>query len=182
MNARAMHITLVRGATLALVMAMGGAVALPAWAADAAAASAAGPAAAAPANGGGQAKADQPRADQPVAVEEDVTVFELVPGTVYLNGGIGKDEQARMHKDAHHWPLRMTFSDRSNNEFVAGVKLKIFDRNGRAVLRLKDAGPMTYVQLPQGEYRITASYKNDMLTRMVHVGPKGLDANFHWAI
>lgn len=148
----------VRAVTLALTMALGAALAQSAYA-------------------GGLAKAEQP-----AVVQEDVTVFELVPGTVYLNGGIGKDEQARMHKDAHHWPLRMTFSDRSNNEFVAGVKLKIFDRNGRAVLRLKDAGPMTYVQLPQGEYRITASYKNDMLTRMVHVGPKGLDANFHWAI
>lgn len=157
----------VRNATLGLALLMGGALAIPARAA--------GPAAAAPA-------ASQAKADQPVVVEEDVTVFEMIPGTLYLNGGIGKDEQVQMHKDAHNWPLRMTFSDKSNNEFVAGVKLKVFAKDGRAVLRLKDAGPMTYVQLPQGEYRITASYKNDMLTRMVHVGPKGLDANFHWAI
>jgi len=37
------------------------------------------------------------------------------------------------------------------------------------------------VQLPQGEYHITASYRGDTLTRNVHVGPRGLDANFHWA-
>jgi len=156
-----------RNATLALALALGAAVSAPAWAA--------GPAASAP-------PASQARASQPVAVEEDVTLFELVPGTVYLNGGIGKDEQRQMHQDARNWPLRMTFSDKSNNEFVAGVKLKVFDGSGRAVLRLKDAGPMTYVQLPQGEYRITASYRGGMLSRMVHVGPKGLDANFHWAV
>ena len=50
------------------------------------------------------------------------------------------------------------------------------------MLRLRSAGPMTYVQLPQGEYRVTASYKDQLLTRMVHVGPKGTDANFHWLV
>ena len=119
---------------------------------------------------------------KPVVVEEDVTLFTAVPGAVYLNGGIGQGEQASMRKDASHWPLRMTFSDKANNEFVADVGLKVFDAHGQALLRLKDAGPMTYVQLPQGEYRITASYKGDTLTRNVHVGPKGLDANFHWMI
>ncbi|MBS0506278.1 MAG: hypothetical protein JSR53_02730 [Proteobacteria bacterium] len=160
---------IVRDASLALALALGATMALPTWAA--------GPATApAPTS---QAKA---KGDQPVIVEEDVTLFELVPGTLYLNGGIGKDEQARMHKDAHNWPLRMTFSDRTDNEFVAGVHLKVFDKAGKAVLRLKDAGPMTYVQLPQGQYRVTASYKGDRLERMMHVGPKGLDANFHWNI
>ena len=158
---------IVRDATMVLALALGATMALPGWAA--------GPAAA-PATSG------QAKAGQPVIVEEDVTLFELVPGTLYLNGGIGKDEQARMHQDAHHWPLRMTFSDKSNNEFVADVGLKVFDAHGQALLRLKDAGPMTYVQLPQGDYHITASYKGDTLTRDVHVGPKGLDANFHWMI
>ena len=65
---------------------------------------------------------------------------------------------------------------------LAGVQLKVFDKAGQLVLRLKDAGPMTYVQLPQGDYRVTASYMGNRLERMVHVGPKGLDANFHWAI
>ena len=159
--------TLRHVAASAMALALGATMALPGWAA--------GPAAA-PATSG------QAKAGQPVIVEEDVTLFELVPGTLYLNGGIGKDEQARMHQDAHHWRLRMTFSDRSDNEFVAGVQLKVFDKAGQLVLRLKDAGPMTYVQLPQGDYRVTASYQGNRLERMVHVGPKGLDANFHWAI
>lgn len=151
-----------RDATMALALTLGAGMALPSWAA-----------------GPGAAPATQAKAAQPVA-QEDATMFELVPGSLYLNGGIGQDEQQSMHKDAHHWPLRMTFSDRSDNEFVAGVHLKVFDHAGKAVLRLQDAGPMTYVQLPQGEYRVTASYKGDMLSRMMHVGPKGLDANFHW--
>lgn len=116
------------------------------------------------------------------AVEEDVTMFEMVPGTVYLNGGVGHEQAERMRRDARNWPLRLTFSDKSNHEFVAGVRLKIFDPSGRAVLRLQDAGPLTFVQLPQGDYRITARYRGEALERTVHIGTGGLDANFHWLI
>ena len=124
----------------------------------------------------------KPNADHPVVVQEDVLLFDVVPGTVYLNGGIGQNEQKQMRKDAHNWPLRMTFSDKSNDEFVAGVGVKVFNKAGKAVLRLKDGGPMTFVQVPPGEYRITALYKGEALSRMVHIGPKGADVNFHWLI
>ena len=157
-----------RTAALLAVLGLGGALSVPAWAAG-------------PATAPAPATASAKAAKAPVVVE-DVTLFDIVPGTVYLNGGVGQNNEARMHKDAHNWPLRMTFSDKSSNEFVAGVKLKVFDQSGHAVLRLKDAGPMTYVQLPQGDYHVTAAYKGDTLTRSIHIGPKGLDANFHWMI
>lgn len=124
----------------------------------------------------------QPEVDQPVVAQDDVLLFDAVPGAVYLNGGIGKIEQKQMRKDAHNWPLRMTFTDKSNDEFVAGVGVQVFDKEGKAVLRLTDGGPMTYVQLPQGEYRITALYKGETRKRTVHVGPKGADVSFHWLI
>lgn len=127
--------------------------------------------------------AGPPAAAAPLAVaQDDVTLFEMVPGAVYLNGGIGQGEQQQMRRDARNWPLRMTFSGKPSHEFVAGVRLKVLDHDGRAVLRLRDAGPMTYVQVPPGDYRISASYKGERLTRTVHVGPRGIDANFHWAI
>ena len=160
----------VRVLALIAALGMGGVLSTPAIAAPAQASTAA------------TTHAKAAHAQKPVVVQEDVTLYTAVPGTVYLNGGIGQGEQMSMRKDASHWPLRMTFSDKSNNEFVADVGLKVFDTHGQAVLRLKDAGPMTYVQLPQGEYHITASYKGDTLTRNVHVGPKGMDANFHWMI
>lgn len=163
----------VHAAALFVVATFAGIGAMPTWAA--------GSAAAAPAVAQAKAPAAR-RSNQPVVIEESVTLFDAVPGTVYLNGGIGQGEQASMRKDARNWPLRMTFSDKSDNEFVAGVKLKVFDAHGNAVLRLKDAGPMTYVQLPKGEYRVTADYKGQTLTRTIEIGARGLDANFHWLV
>ena len=159
-----------RTAALLAMLTLGVAIAMPSMAQTTAA-----PAAAAPAKA-------KPGTDQPMVVQEDVVVFDVVPGAVYLNGGIGQNEQKQMRKDAHNWPLRMTFSDKSNDEFVAGVGVKVFNQAGKAVLRLKDGGPMTFVQVPPGEYRITALYKGEALSRMVHVGPKGTDVNFHWMI
>ena len=166
MNTLTFKRTGLRCAVFAAALTLGGTLAAPAWAAA--------PNATAPAK--------TAQANKSVVVDEDVMLFDVVPGTTYLNGGVGKLSEERMHKDARHWPLRMTFSDKSSNEFIADVKLKIFDQSGHAVLRLKDAGPMTYVQLPQGDYHVTAAYKGDTLTRNIHIGPKGMDANFHWMI
>lgn len=163
-NRREAHEPRAHGAAFAFALVLGSSTAI---------AAAAAPPAPAP---------DRPPAHAPAGVGEDLTLFELVPGTVYLNGGVGKLQAQRMRQDAPNWPLRLSFSDRSNNEFVAGVRLMVFDHRGRAVLRLTDAGPMTFVQLPSGDYRITASYRGQQLSRNVHVGPKGLDANFHWLL
>lgn len=169
-NRREPHEPRARGAAFAVALVLGGSTAIVAAAAPPAPALDRPPA------------PDRPPVPAPAGVGEDLTLFELVPGTVYLNGGVGKLQAQRMRQDASNWPLRLSFSDRSNNEFVAGVRLMVFDHRGHAVLRLTDAGPMTFVQLPSGDYRITASYRGQQLSRSVHVGPKGLDANFHWLL
>lgn len=98
----------------------------------------------------------------------------------YLNGGIGQDSEDTMRAEAHNWPLRMTFSEHKDGAFVADVKLSVENGAGQQVLQLADAGPMTYVQVPQGKYRITADYKGKQLVREVDVTRAGVSANFNW--
>lgn len=105
---------------------------------------------------------------------------ESASGVKYVNGGIGHDSQESMRKDAHNWPLRITFSEQANNEFVADADLSVFDKAGKSVMHLKGAGPLTYLRMQPGEYRITAVHNGKTLTRTVHVGDKGLDVHFHW--
>lgn len=162
----------VRALAVVTALGMAGALAPAAWSQPAAAAPATTAKAAAPA-----AKDGSP---DMVVVEEDVLLFTPVQGTEFLNGGVGKEERAKMRQAAASWPLRMSFSERHDDELVAGVGLKVFNQRGDAVLRLKDAGPLTYAKVPQGNYRITARFKGGTLTRTVHVGPKGSDVAFHW--
>lgn len=113
--------------------------------------------------------------------QDEIVVVEPMRVTTYLNGGIGADEEQMMRKAAKDWPLRMIFSERKDNEFVADVRLLVTDAKGAPVLMLHGAGPMTYAMLPAGKYRISASHKGQTETREVTLdGKTGRDVYFHW--
>lgn len=113
--------------------------------------------------------------------QDELVVVEPMRVTTYLNGGIGADEEQMMRKAAKDWPLRMIFSERKDNEFVADVRLLVTDAKGAPVLMLHGAGPMTYAMLPAGKYRISASHKGQTETREVTLdGKTGRDVYFHW--
>lgn len=117
----------------------------------------------------------------PVHAQDELIVLEEVRATMYLNGGIGTDEQQYMRKVAKDWPLRVIFSENKDNEFVADVDVLITNTRGTPYLQLSNAGPMTYVMLPTGKYRITARFKGLSETREVTLNDKsGRDVYFHW--
>ena len=118
-----------------------------------------------------------------IAVAQDqLIVVEQERATTYLNGGVGEDEAQYMRKTAKDWSLRLTFSESTDNEFVANVGLLVTDLRGTPYLQLSGAGPMTYARLPAGKYRVTARFKGQSETREVTLdGKSGRDVNFHWA-
>ena len=117
----------------------------------------------------------------PVHAQDELIIVEPVLTTMYLNGGVGENSEQYMRKIANDWPLRMIFSERKDNEFVANVKLLVTDTHGVPYLQLSDAGPMTYAMLPAGRYRITAQFRGRSETREVTLdGKTGRDVYFHW--
>ncbi|WP_313954060.1 hypothetical protein [Accumulibacter sp.] len=123
-------------------------------------------------------------AREPVIVEtivQEPVVVEAVLVSTYLNGGVGKDEAATMRRLAKEFPLRMAFSERKDGEFIADVPVVILDASGNPVFELPKAGPMLYVMLPHGNYRVSARFKG--LTESQNVtlsGKEGKDLFFHW--
>lgn len=118
----------------------------------------------------------------PAHAQDELILLEKERVTMYQNGGIGQDEQAAMRKTAKDWPLRMVFSERKDNEFVANVKLLVTDQRGAPLLQLDHAGPMTYAMLPAGKYRITATMGGVTESREVALdGKQGRDVFFHWS-
>lgn len=117
----------------------------------------------------------------PAHAQDELIIVEPARTTMYLNGGIGQNEEQYMHQIAKDWPLRMIFSERKDNEFVADVSLSITDLKGSPYLALSDAGPMTYAMLPPGQYRITARFKGQYETHEVTLdGKTSRDVYFHW--
>jgi hypothetical protein len=115
------------------------------------------------------------------ASAQDSVVVETVAATTYVNGGVGKDEEAALHRIAKEFPLRMTFSERKDGEFLADVPVVIADARGNPVFELPRAGPMLYVMLPNGKYKVSARYKGLTESQEVTLaGKDGKDLYFHW--
>ena len=98
-----------------------------------------------------------------------------------LVGGITKDDETAMQRQARQWPMRLVFSERRDNEFVADVDLVVRDAKGHEVLALDDTGPMTYVKLPPGRYTVQATFDGHPQVRHVALdGRAGQDVYIHW--
>lgn len=116
------------------------------------------------------------------AQAEEIVVIDSARPVLFQNGGIGADEQAYMRKTARDFNLRLTFSEAKNNEYVSDVRLDIFDASGNLVFNLPSAGPLTNVMLPDGRYRVAASFKGLTEIQQVNItGKEGRDLAFHWA-
>lgn len=117
----------------------------------------------------------------PAHAQDELVLLETARATTFINGGVTKDDEAYLRKTAKDWPLRMIFSERKDNEFVADVNLLVTDQRGAPVLNLPSAGPMTYAMLPAGKYRITARFQGKTEARDVTIdGKSGADVYFHW--
>ena len=114
------------------------------------------------------------------AQEERVAVETMRP-IQFMNGGIGQSDEALTRKAGKAFKLRVEFSERKDNEFVADADLRITDMQGHPVLVLHSAGPIVNVNLPDGKYRVAASFHGQTQTRLVTLrGKAGEDLYFHW--
>jgi hypothetical protein len=116
-----------------------------------------------------------------LASAQDTVVVETITATTYVNGGVGKDEEVALRRIAKEFPLRMTFSERKDGEFLADVPVVIADARGNPVFELPKAGPMLYVMLPNGKYKVSARFKGLTESQEVTLaGKDGKDLYFHW--
>jgi hypothetical protein len=116
-----------------------------------------------------------------LASAQDTVVVETITATTYVNGGVGKEEEVALRRIAKEFPLRMTFSERKDGEFLADVPVVIADARGNPVFELPKAGPMLYVMLPNGKYKVSARFKGLTESQEVTLaGKDGKDLYFHW--
>ena len=115
------------------------------------------------------------------ASAQDAIIVETITATTYVNGGIGESEQATMRRIANEFPLRITFSAQKDGEFVADVPVVITDAKGNPVFELSKAGPLLYVMLPNGKYKVSSRFKGLTESQEVTLtGKDGKDLFFHW--
>lgn len=91
----------------------------------------------------------------------------------YVSGGIcigGVNQMKSMAKD---FPLEIVLVEKSDEyekeNYIADVKVKINDASDNLILDVVTEGPFLLVDLPNGNYQITAEYHNVVKSRRVKI-------------
>lgn len=75
--------------------------------------------------------------------------------TPWLSGGIGDEALLEMRKVAPTYNVHIVFSSRSGS-YLAGVPFRVLDGAGRTVYSGISDGPILYLKLAPGAYRVAA--------------------------
>lgn len=92
------------------------------------------------------------------AIAADGQMFITASGIKYVTGGIGDEEASAMRNMAKNFSLNLVFSEGSGGK-ITGVDVVIYNTEGNAVFRIKNSSPLLYIALPEGKYRVVASYE-----------------------
>ena len=101
-------------------------------------------------------------------------------GVRYLQGGIGQDEANALRKSPGY-DLHVELSTGPEGKFQSGATVDIQNAQGQPVLSLTDAGPLLYVQLPPGKYKVTGNAQGETVQQLVTVnGKTPATVNLNW--
>ncbi len=105
----------------------------------------------------------------------DMQAVQLQPqeqnGVRFLQGGIGQDEANALRK-IPGYDLHVELSTGPEGKFQSGANVDIQSAQGQPVLSVMDAGPLLYVQLPPGKYKVTGNAQGQTVQQMVTVNGK----------
>ena len=104
----------------------------------------------------------------PAAAQND-GVTRAPSGVTYVTGGIGTDAVDRLKSMEKDFNLNLVFA-RTTGEYLSDVKVSIADAAGHAVLDVVSQGPWVMAKLPEGSYRIDATFGSKVQSRTVAVG------------
>ena len=114
----------------------------------------------------------------------DTQAVQLQPqeqnGIRYLQGGIGQDEANALRR-TQGYNLHITLSTGPEGKFQTGAAVDIQGGQGQPLLNLQDVGPMIYVQLPPGHYRVIGQAQGQTVQQQVSIDGKApAKVNLNW--
>jgi hypothetical protein len=90
----------------------------------------------------------------------------------YISGGVSEDESQAMRAAAADYPLTLELAAPSGgpkDEYIAGAKVEILDRQGNPVLNTMTEGPFLLVRLPAGTYTVAVAWNGAAKSKTVEI-------------
>ena len=99
----------------------------------------------------------------------------------HISGGIGEEGRAAMRAERKAYNLHLAFAQAGSGEYLSGVTVNIQPAGRKEALGpFEDTGPLLYVKLKPGHYRIQATYQGVTQTQSVDVGAAAVDRVLYW--
>ena len=97
---------------------------------------------------------------KPTATQEEVDAVLLIPalqnGISYISGGIGIVERTALEQWAKGYSLRIELALKSG-QYLGNMRVRVLDGAGGVVLDAPSDGPLMYIMLPEGHYKLDIS-------------------------
>lgn len=90
----------------------------------------------------------------------------------WMSGGIGDDALQEMRKAAAAYNVHVLFTDRQGS-YMANIPFTVAGRDGRQILSGVSDGPLLYLRLPPGSYRLSVEIDNAWQNRSIRVLRQG---------
>lgn len=99
----------------------------------------------------------------------------------YVSGGVGSDSIQAMRQIEHGYNLRLMFAEQGSGKYLADVRVKLVDPEGRTLLDAVSSGPYFFAKVRPGRYQVVAENAGNAITRSVDVSPSGaVSQSFYW--
>jgi len=99
---------------------------------------------------------------------------------IFISGGIGLDERQEMYGTRDQYNLRLSFA-KVTGAYVSAVEVSVepLALRGTAI-HCPDAGPLLYLRLIPGKYRISAAFEGKTQVLTLNVGTSGSERVLFW--
>ncbi|MBP0637436.1 hypothetical protein [Cupriavidus sp. AcVe19-6a] len=94
-------------------------------------------------------------------------------GIDYVSGGIGVDQVAAMQSMAGRFNVHMHFVNEADGSSLSDVTVTLFDAHREIVLLVLSEGPLLYLRLPPGDYRVLVRSGGAIESRSLRVRQDG---------
>ncbi|KAI3603141.1 hypothetical protein D8I24_2964 (plasmid) [Cupriavidus necator H850] len=108
----------------------------------------------------------------PLAVPEAPAIHHM-NGIDYVSGGIGVDQVAAMRSMAERFNVHMHFVNEADGSSLSDVTVTLFDARREILLLVLSEGPLLYLRLPPGNYRVVVSSAEAIESRSLRVRQDG---------
>jgi len=121
--------------------------------------------------------------DAPEAVYQPPAppVAPLASAVPYISGGVGASSREKLALVKNDYNLHLLFAATGTGEYLADVEVRIEDASGAGLLSAVSEGPLFYVRLAPGRYRLVVSSAGMEQRRDILIPPQGrLSQAFYW--